>query len=115
MFAEAYSLLLKVHASLRIPLQKTNAAEYQIDINELLHRMKIICAPFTKKGCNSAKYHLPYHWLYTRLQNGCYASEKSLDRKLGEAQKNFFPLTNRQIRNAGTRCTLNIHILHAHL
>ncbi len=59
MFAEAYSLLLQVHISLRIPFLKTNAAEYQIDINELLHRMKIICAPTTKKGCNSAKYHYP--------------------------------------------------------
>ena len=94
MFAKAYSLLLQVHASLRIPLLKTNAAEYQIDINELLQCMKIICAPFTKKGCNSAKYHLPYHWLYTRIQNGCSANEKSLERKLGEAQKKFFPLTN---------------------
>ena len=111
LFAGAYSLLLQVHASLRIPLLKTNVAEYQIDINELLHVMKIICMPTTKSKCNSAKYHLPYHWLYTRLQNGCSADEKSLERKLGEAQKKFFPLTNGKVGTQVlmTHCTYKHH------
>ena len=94
LFSRAYSLLLKVHASLRIPLHKNHTAEYQLDINELLTVMKHICAPTTASGCNSAKYHLPVHWLDTRLQLGCSANEKSLERKLGEAQKKYFRLTN---------------------
>ena len=30
----------------------------------------------------------------TRIQLGCAAAEKSLERKLGEAQKKYFPMTN---------------------
>ncbi len=56
--------------------------------------MKYICEPTTASGCNSAKYHLPVHWLDTRLELGCSANEKSLERKLDEAQKKYFRLTN---------------------
>jgi hypothetical protein len=40
------------------------------------------------------KLHLQYHWADTRLQLGCSSAEKILERKLGEAQKKYFPLTN---------------------
>ncbi len=94
MFSKAYSLLLQVHASLRIPLSKNHVPQYQLDINKLIELMKIICAPTTASNCNSVKYHLPFHWLQTRLQLGCSANEKSLERKLGEAHKKYFRLIN---------------------
>ena len=89
-----YTLLLHVHVALRTPLLKTNEKQYQLDINELLECIKHICERTSPSACNSAKYHLPYHWLDTRLQLGCSAAEKSLERKLGEAQKKYFPFTN---------------------
>jgi hypothetical protein len=65
------------------------------------------------------KYHLPYHWADTRLQLGCSAAEKSLERKLGEAQKKYFPLTNGKhgaqvfigshVENDHEKCTLPMH------
>ncbi len=83
-----------------LPLQKQvekhvlrNTQEL-LDINELLECIKHICERTSPSACNSAKYHLPYHWLDTRLQLGCSAAEKSLERKLGEAQKKYFPFTN---------------------
>ena len=94
MFCEAYTLLLHVHVALRTPLLKTNAKQYQLDINELLECIKHICERTSPSARNYAKYHLPYHWLDTRLQLGCSAAEKSLERKLGEAQKKYFPFTN---------------------
>jgi hypothetical protein len=96
LYAKAYSLLFSVHAALRLPVLKTHLARYQAEINELLHYIKTITRQCIQKGdgCNIMKLHLPYHWADTRLQLGCSAAEKSLERKLGEAQKKYFPLTN---------------------
>ncbi len=94
LFRTAYNLLLKVHVSLRVPLAKQRVSHYQIDINELLSCMRTIYAFTTATTSKAMKEHLPYHWLQTRIQLGCSASEKSLERKLGEAQKKYFPLTN---------------------
>ncbi len=94
LFCKAYNLLLQVHVALRNPLPKSQEAEYQLDINDLLTCMRDICERTTPSACNSPKYHLPYHWLHTRLQLGCSVSEKSLERKLGEAQKKYFSFTN---------------------
>jgi hypothetical protein len=55
-----------------------------------------ICAPSTKKGYNSIKYHWPRHWAHTRLQLGWAAEKKTLERKLGQSQKRNFRFTNRQ-------------------
>ena len=116
MFREAYNLLLVVHVSLRVPLHKKDEALYQLNINALLECMKRICESTTPSGCNSVKYHLPYHWLYIRLQIGCSASEKSLERKLGEAQKKYFAFTNGKSNGATVYLTylpyiplLNVH------
>jgi hypothetical protein len=94
LFCQAYTLLLQVHVSLRTLLLRKNAKQYQLDINELLECTKRICERTSPSACNSAKYHLPYHWLDTRLQLGCSPAGKSLERKLGEAQKKYFPFTN---------------------
>jgi hypothetical protein len=81
--------------------------KYQLDINELLECIKSICERTFPSACNnSAKYHLPYHWLDTRLQLGRSAAEKSQERKLGEAQKKYFPFTNG--KHDGTQ----VHHLH---
>jgi hypothetical protein len=86
LFSKAYSLLLQVHAALRNPLSENNV---QLDINDLIELMKMICAPTTASNCNSVKCHLPYHWLQTRLQLGCSANEKSLERKLAKLIRNI--------------------------
>ena len=84
----------KVHASLRIPLLKQDLAVYQGTINDLLTAMIVICTPSTKSKCRSIKYHWPHHWNDTRRELGCAAHEKSLERKLAEAQKRNFKFTN---------------------
>ena len=96
LYATAFTLLLTVHTSLRLPLKKTLVGQYQKDINELLHLMRKIARRCTirGKGVDVIKLHLPYHWADTRIQLGCAAAEKSLERKLGEAQKKYFPMTN---------------------
>jgi hypothetical protein len=38
----------------------------------------------------------PLHWAHTRLQLGCAAEEKTLERKLGQSQKRNFRFTNHQ-------------------
>ena len=115
LFSKAYTLLLVVHASLRNPLPKNDVARYQIDINELLQCMKSICLRTSPSACISAKYHLPYHWAHTRIQNGCSAAEKSLERKLGQTQKKYYPLTNgkqndTQVHNTNFTCVFLMYI-----
>ena len=84
---EVYDLLIRVHAQLRIPLRKEKLADYQKVINDCLAAMVPICRPHTPGDCKSIKFHWPYHWSDTRRDLGCSAAEKSLERKLGEAQK----------------------------
>jgi len=94
--SEAYELLFAVHHALRNPLPRELVHSYDQTISDLLHAMVKICAPSTKKGCNSIKFHWPRHWAHTRLQLGCAAEEKTLERKLGQSQKRNFRFTNRQ-------------------
>jgi len=93
-FARVYDLLFEVHSSLRLPVHKTAIPRYQENINDLLEIMIDINTPSTKSECNSIKYHWPRHWSNTRLELGCAAAEKSLERKLGEIQKKYFSYTN---------------------
>ena len=92
--SETYCLLFRTHSALRNPLKKDALNVYQGTINDLLDRMVILCAPHTPSLCNSIKYHWPRHWGDIRIQLGCSAAEKSLERKLGEAQKRNFKFTN---------------------
>jgi hypothetical protein len=96
LYAKAYHLLFTVHVALRMPLPKTQLGMYQANVNELVEQIKMIARECTQvgAGCNIMKLHLPYHWADTRLQLGCSAAEKTLERKLGQAQKKYFPLTN---------------------
>jgi len=93
-FAEAYSLLFKVHSALRNPVPKDRLPVYQGTINDLLSAMVKICMAHSPSKCQSIKYHWPRHWHQTRRELGCSAAEKSLERKLGEVQKRNFKFTN---------------------
>lgn len=94
--AEAYELLFAVHHALRNPLPRELVHNYDLTISQLLHAMVQICSPSTKGECCSIKFHWPRHWAHTRLQLGCAAEEKTLERKLGQSQKRNFRFTNRQ-------------------
>ena len=94
--AAACSLCVRVHCALRLPVKKDKLAEYQEDINALLHLAVQICAPSTPSECQSIKFHWPRHWAQTRADLGCSALEKSLERKLGEAHKKNYAYTNKQ-------------------
>jgi hypothetical protein len=94
--AAACSLCIKVHCSLRLPLPKKDVDAYQEDINRLLALTVDICAPSTPSGCASIKFHWPRHWAETRVQLGCSAHEKSLERKLGETHKKNYAYTNKK-------------------
>ena len=93
---QAYHLLFEVHSALRMPVPKQKLQEYQDTINELLLVLVEICAPSSKTACNTIKHHWPRHWGDTRLQMGCSAAEKSLERKLAETQKRNFKYTNKK-------------------
>jgi len=93
---EAYALLFQVHHGLRDALPKSGLQAYRARIKRLLDAMIPLCKPFTKRRCNSHKYHWPLHWWFTRMQLGCAAAERSLERKLGESQKRNFKYTNHQ-------------------
>ena len=94
--AEAYELLFAVHHALRNPLPRHLVHSYDQTMSRLLHAMVLICAPSSKSNCCSIKFHWPRHWAHTRIQLGCAAEEKSLERKLGQSQKRNFKYTNRQ-------------------
>jgi hypothetical protein len=96
LFGSAYSLLFQVHANLRMPVRKLHIAEYQDTIDTLLACMKSICRPSSKTECHSMKHHYPYHWGDTRIDLGCPANEKSLERKLSESQKRHYAFTNKK-------------------
>ena len=108
---EVYDLLIRVHAQLRIPLRKEKLAHYQKVINDCLKAMVPICRPHTRSECKSIKFHWPYHWSDTRRDLGCSAEEKSLERKLGEAQKKNFKFTNgRNDIEVGFTCEFLQHL-----
>ena len=93
-FGRAYELLFKVHASLRLPVKKNDLQEYQNNIDSLMVMLKMICRDSSPSDCNSIKFHYPIHWGHTRLELGCAADEKSLEKKLSESQKRHFAFTN---------------------
>ena len=106
-FARVYDLLFHVHSSLRLPVRRDQLRDYQQTINDLLDAMVEICAPSTKRKCNSIKFHWPRHWANTRRELGCSAAEKSLERKLGEVQKKNFAFTNSRYNvDVSTNCSL---------
>ena len=98
----AYELLFQVHHNLRLPVKKTAIQEYQNTIDSLLVMLRIMYRPFSKTDCNSYKFHAPIHWGQTRVEIGCAADEKSLERKLGESQKRHFKFTNRKFNVDGS-------------
>jgi hypothetical protein len=58
--------------------------------------------PFSKAKCNSYKFHSPYHWGATRVEIGCAADEKSLEKKLAESQKRHYAFTNKNLNVDGS-------------
>ena len=93
-YSKALQLLFEVHHKLRYHVLKLQINEFQNTINELLAAMIDINRPHCPSACKSIKYHWGYHWAQSRLQLGCTADEKSLERMLGESQKKFFKSTN---------------------
>ena len=83
---------------LRDDLPKHELPQYTARIKLLLDLMVPLCEPYTKKQCNSFKFHWPLHWGDTRRQLGCSAAEKSLERKLGESQKRNYKFSNKKAR-----------------
>ena len=82
----ACSKLYEVDAFLRWPVKKTKLAYYSVLIDDLLEILVELCRPYVKKQGNSFKFHWPRHWVYFRLNLGCPADEKSLERKLSETK-----------------------------
>jgi len=85
-YSKALQLLFEVHHKLRYHVLKLQINEFQNTINELLAAMIDINRPHCPSACKSIKYHWGYHWAQSRLQLGCTADEKSLERMLGESQ-----------------------------
>ena len=94
--AFACDLCVQVHVNLKTPLHKNNVQEYQETINALLDIVVCICKDASPSSCKSIKFHWPRHWADTRINLGCAAMEKSLERKLGETHKKMFQYTNKQ-------------------
>ena len=101
-FGRAYELLFQVHNNLRLPVLKRAINEYQNTVDSLLVMLKTICMPFSKAKCNSYKFHSPYHWGATRVEIGCAADEKSLEKKLAESQKRHYAFTNKKFNVDGS-------------
>jgi hypothetical protein len=108
-YAVAYDLIFAVRNTLRIPVLKQGLTDYQDTINGLLSTLIDICEPSTKSLCNFIKFHWPRHWSDTRLQLGCAAAEKSLERKLGEIQKRNFAFTNARHNVSVSYARQNVH------
>ncbi len=81
-------VLLKIHHMTRNRVFKTAINGYKQDHEEFLQMLIHICKPSTKSGCKSIKFHQPMHWYLTRIDMGCAAMEKSLEKMLRESQKN---------------------------
>ena len=92
--ASACSKLYEVDAFLRWPAKKSKMAYYSMLIDDLLTILLEMSIPYVKCQGNSIKFHWPRHWVYFRLQLGCAAAEKTLERKLAETQKKFYKFTN---------------------
>ena len=108
-FAEAFQMLLKIHHMTRNPVFKTDINDYKKDHEEFLKMLIHICAPSTKTRCKSIKFHQPTHWYRTRIDMGCAAMEKSLEKMLGESQKKPFKFTNSRFDIEVYLCTTWLH------
>ena len=93
-FGEALKMVLEAHHLTRNPVPKAAINEYKNHMEECLKQVIQICAPHTSSACNSIKFHQPVHWYLTRIDLGCSAMEKSLEKMLGESQKKPFKHTN---------------------
>ena len=87
--ATACCKLYEVDAFLRWPVKRAKLAYFSVLIDDLLQILVEISIPYVACQGNSIKFHWPRHWVYSRLQLGCAAAEKTLERKLAETQKNF--------------------------
>ena len=87
-------MVLLAHHMTRNPVRKDTINEYKTHIEKCLEAVIQICAPSSASGCNSIKFHQPVHWYLTRIEIGCSAMEKSLEKMLGESQKKPFKHTN---------------------
>jgi len=94
--AKAYNWLYEVESGLRSPMRKTDVQVFEDLIACLLEAIISICLPYSKSNCNSIKYHSAYHWGDTRVQLGCSANERSLEKKLAETQKRNYRFTNKK-------------------
>ncbi len=75
-------------AFLRWPVKRTKLAYFSVLIDDFLQILVEISIPYVKCQGNSFKFHWPRHWVHSRLQLGCAAAEKTLERELAET--NFF-------------------------
>ena len=92
--ATACCKLYEVDAFLRWPVKRNKLAYFSVLIDDFLQILVEISIPYVKCQGNSFKFHWPRHWVYFRLQLGCAADEKTLERKLAETQKKFYRFTN---------------------
>ena len=92
--ATACCKLYEVDAFLRWPVKRAKLAYFSVLIDDLLQILVEMSIPYVACQGNSIKFHWPRHWVYSRLQLGCAAAEKTLERKLAETQKKFFRFTN---------------------
>ena len=92
--ATACCKLYEVDAFLRWPVERRKLAYYSVVIDDLLQILIEMSRPYVKCKGNSIKFHWPRHWVYFRLNLGCSAAEKTLERKLAETQKKFYRFTN---------------------
>ena len=117
--ATACCKLYEVDAFLRWPVKKNKLAYYSVLIDDLLQIILEIGLPYVKCKGNSIKFHWPRHWVYFRLNLGCAAAEKTLERKLAETEKKFYRFTNgkgdidSQIRKKDMRAWTLRDVLHA--
>ena len=87
--ASACCKLYEVNAFLRWPVKRAKLAYFSVLIDDLLQILVEISIPYVACQGNSIKFYWPRHWVYSRLQLGCAAAEKTLERKLAETQKSF--------------------------
>jgi hypothetical protein len=92
--ATACCKLYEVDALLRWPVKRAKLAYFSVLIDDLLQILVEMSIPYVSCQGNSIKFHWPRHWVYSRLQLGCAAAEKTLERKLAETQKKFYRFTN---------------------
>lgn len=117
-FGEALTMVLEAHHMTRNPVRKDQINEYKKHMEKCVEVVIHICAPSTASGCNSIKFHQPVHRYLTRIEIGCSAMEKSLEKMLGESQKKPFKHTNAKfdvevvlINEVHIKCAFNLNTM----